>query len=200
MQPAQQHGRFLPSRSSSTVRLMRLARVFSCFASSTQQINSFRAIGVRVSHSLLISFVAVSALAKSAGSRCTSPPASVCVIFSSTQECLVDGCSGLRFQPVDATLIPFIADGMRLDVVLKIRRCCASSIVGSYDCTAIACAAALRATFVFCWISSATKASVAVAEPATSEQRARYEILGRMLSPGKMRWIHRNGLQAESLQ
>ena len=51
MHPAQQHGRFLPSSNSSRVRLMRRWRVAGCFASSTQQINSFRPSGVRFCHS-----------------------------------------------------------------------------------------------------------------------------------------------------
>ena len=42
MQPAQQHGRFFPSTSSSRVRSIRRRRVASCLASSTQQMNSFR--------------------------------------------------------------------------------------------------------------------------------------------------------------
>ena len=74
MQPTQQQGRFWPSKSSSTVRMIRLARVFSCFASSTQQINSFRAIGVRLSQMPIMFFVKVSTLTKSAGISCTRPP------------------------------------------------------------------------------------------------------------------------------
>ena len=53
IQPTQQQGRFWPSSSSSTVRLIRLLRVCSCLAFSTQQMNSFRAIGVMLSKDLL---------------------------------------------------------------------------------------------------------------------------------------------------
>jgi len=42
MQPAQQQGRFFPSSSFSQVRSIRRWRVVACFASSTQQMNSFR--------------------------------------------------------------------------------------------------------------------------------------------------------------
>lgn len=51
MQPAQQQGRFFPCRTSSRVRAMRRRRVADCFASSTQQMNSFRPSGVRLSQS-----------------------------------------------------------------------------------------------------------------------------------------------------
>ena len=44
-------GRFFPSRSSSQARSMRRWRVFACFASSTQQMNSLRPSGVSFSHS-----------------------------------------------------------------------------------------------------------------------------------------------------
>src|SRR3954451_3207074 len=51
MQPAQQQGRFFPSNNSAQVRSMRRCRVIGCFASSTQQMNSFRPSGVKLSHS-----------------------------------------------------------------------------------------------------------------------------------------------------
>ena len=46
LHPGQQQGRRWPSSSSSWVRRMRRFRVVSCLASSTQQMNSFRARGV----------------------------------------------------------------------------------------------------------------------------------------------------------
>ena len=46
LQPGQQQGRRWPSSSSSWVRRIRRSRVTSCLASSTQQMNSFRARGV----------------------------------------------------------------------------------------------------------------------------------------------------------
>ena len=46
LQPGQQHGRRMPSSSSSRVRRMRRSRVLACLASSTQQMNSLRARGV----------------------------------------------------------------------------------------------------------------------------------------------------------
>src|SRR5829696_8067883 len=52
MQPAQQQGRFFPSNNSAQVRSTRRCRVVSCFASSTQQMNSFRPSGVKLSHSI----------------------------------------------------------------------------------------------------------------------------------------------------
>src|SRR5829696_3053370 len=52
MQPAQQQGRFFPSNNSAQVRSMRRCRVVGCFASSTQQKNSFRPSGVKLSHSI----------------------------------------------------------------------------------------------------------------------------------------------------
>lgn len=107
MQPAQQHGRFLPSRSSSTVRLIRLARVFSCLASSTQHINSLRAIGVKCSQRLVISFVSVNSLTKSAGNSCTRPPEIFFFIYSTCE--LYPAClssTGGRVRSRAATSIP----------------------------------------------------------------------------------------------
>ena len=46
LHPGQQQGRRWPSSSSSWVLRMRRSRVISCLASSTQQMNSFRASGV----------------------------------------------------------------------------------------------------------------------------------------------------------
>jgi hypothetical protein len=46
LHPGQQQGRRWPSSNSSWVRRIRRSRVISCFASSTQQMNSLRARGV----------------------------------------------------------------------------------------------------------------------------------------------------------
>jgi len=72
--PGQQQGRRWPSSSSSWVRRIRRSRVVGCLASSTQQMNSLRAKGVmsfQASHA--VGF-ATSALRRSLGSLCTTPP------------------------------------------------------------------------------------------------------------------------------
>jgi hypothetical protein len=53
---------------------MRRSRVASCFASSTQQINSLRANGVMSNQAASATEFAVSASRKSTGSLCTTPP------------------------------------------------------------------------------------------------------------------------------
>ena len=75
-QPGQQQGRRMPSSSSSLVRRMRRSRVFSCFASSTQQMNSLRASGVMSFQAWSAVGFAISVLRRSAGSLCTTPPGS----------------------------------------------------------------------------------------------------------------------------
>ena len=72
--PGQQQGRRWPSSSSSWVRRMRRSRVVSCFASSTQQMNSFRARGVMSFHASSAVELATSALRRSVGNLCTTPP------------------------------------------------------------------------------------------------------------------------------
>jgi hypothetical protein len=74
MQPTQQHGRFWPSSSSSTVRSILRLRVFSCLAFSIQQMNSFRASGVMDSQSCVIATVLVKASITSGCNSCTRPP------------------------------------------------------------------------------------------------------------------------------
>jgi hypothetical protein len=89
MQPIQQQGRRLPSRSSSQVRRTRRFLVSNCFAFSTQQINSLRARGVISSHRLRTPLVDTIALCRSAGILCTVPPeilvavSSAIIIYSS---------------------------------------------------------------------------------------------------------------------
>jgi hypothetical protein len=73
-QPGQQQGRRIPSSSSSWVRRMRRSRVADCFASSTQQMNSFRASGVMSFHAFSAVGFSTSAVRMSAGSLCTTPP------------------------------------------------------------------------------------------------------------------------------
>lgn len=58
---------------------MRRSLVAVCFALSTQQINSFRASGVRDSHSVATLLLAESDLCMSDGSLCTVPLESVVV-------------------------------------------------------------------------------------------------------------------------
>ena len=74
LHPGQQHGRRRPSSSSSCVRRMRRSRVVSCLASSTQQMNSFRAKDVMSFHASNATGFAISALRRSGGSSCTTPP------------------------------------------------------------------------------------------------------------------------------
>ncbi len=102
MHPAQQQGRLRPSRSSSTVRLIRRVRVFCCLASSTQQMNSFRPIGVRFSQSTAKSSVSARASFRSSGISWTSPPESRCVIGSICHICPARSPSSGRCLSVDA--------------------------------------------------------------------------------------------------
>jgi len=74
LHPGQQQGRRWPSSSSSQVRRMRRSRVNSCLASSTQQMNSFRARGVMSFQASSAVGLAISALRRSAGRLCTTPP------------------------------------------------------------------------------------------------------------------------------
>ncbi len=74
LHPGQQQGRRWPSSSSSWVRRMRRSRVISCLASSTQQMNSFRARGVMSFQASSAVGLAISALRRSAGRLCTTPP------------------------------------------------------------------------------------------------------------------------------
>ena len=74
LHPGQQQGRRWPSSSSSWVRRMRRSRVVSCLASSTQQMNSLRAKGVMSFQASRAVALAISALRRSAGSSCTTPP------------------------------------------------------------------------------------------------------------------------------
>jgi len=74
LHPGQQQGRRWPSSSSSWVRRMRRSRVVSCLASSTQQMNSLRANGVMSFQASSAVALAISALRRSTGSLCTTPP------------------------------------------------------------------------------------------------------------------------------
>src|SRR5665213_2913066 len=74
LHPGQQQGRRWPSSSSSLVRRIRRSRVISCFASSTQQMNSLRASGVMSFQASSAVELAVSASRRSPGSWCTAPP------------------------------------------------------------------------------------------------------------------------------
>ena len=76
LQPGQQQGRRCPSSSSSWVRRIRRCRVTSCLASSTQQMNSFRARGVISLQAWRAVGLAIRALRRSPGSLCTTPPGS----------------------------------------------------------------------------------------------------------------------------
>src|ERR1700742_1223153 len=53
---------------------MRRSRVFSCFASSTQQMNSLRANGVMSFQAASAGAFPISAVRRSTGSLCTTPP------------------------------------------------------------------------------------------------------------------------------
>ena len=74
LHPGQQQGRRIPSSSSSLVRRMRRSLVICCLASSTQQMNSLRASGVMSFQAASATGLATSALRRSAGSSCTTPP------------------------------------------------------------------------------------------------------------------------------
>ena len=74
LHPGQQQGRRWPSSSSSWVLRMRRFRVISCFASSTQQMNSLRAKGVMSLQAASAVEFAISASRRSTGSLCTTPP------------------------------------------------------------------------------------------------------------------------------
>ena len=75
LHPGQQQGRRLPSSSSSWVLRMRRARVISCLASSTQQMNSFRANGVMSFQASSAAALVIRAARRSTGIWCTTPPA-----------------------------------------------------------------------------------------------------------------------------
>ena len=75
LHPGQQQGRRLPSSSSSCVRRMRRSRVFACFASMTQQMNSLRASGVMSFQASRATTLPEKAARRSSGSACTTPPA-----------------------------------------------------------------------------------------------------------------------------
>jgi hypothetical protein len=75
-QPGQQHGRRIPSLSSSSVRRTLFSRVTSCLASDAQQMNSLRAKGVMLRHAARATEARApsSAARRSAGKECTVPP------------------------------------------------------------------------------------------------------------------------------
>lgn len=75
IQPIQQHGRRLPSLSSTVKRFTWSSRVSSLFTDVVQQIHSLRESGVRVCHleSAALSFVSATFI--SAGTVCTTPVA-----------------------------------------------------------------------------------------------------------------------------
>src|SRR3990167_3311147 len=75
MQPAQQHGRRIPSLSSSTALLMCSLLVFGFLTDTTQQIHSLRASGVISSHAARAASVEIRAFRKSSGTLCTTPVA-----------------------------------------------------------------------------------------------------------------------------
>ncbi len=74
-QPGQQQGRRFPSLSSLQTLSIRLNRVFGLFASSTQQIHSFRARGVIPSHRCSAIWSAARLFLKSSGTLCNTPVA-----------------------------------------------------------------------------------------------------------------------------
>src|ERR1700738_4751061 len=74
LHPGQQQGRRCPSSSSSWVRRMRRSRVGGCLASRTQQMNSLRASGVRAFHAASAVALAISAVRRSVGILCATPP------------------------------------------------------------------------------------------------------------------------------
>lgn len=75
IQPAQQHGRRLPSFSSARVLVIRWLRVSGFLAEITQQIHSLRASGVISSHAASVAEEERKALRKSTGTLCTAPVA-----------------------------------------------------------------------------------------------------------------------------
>lgn len=84
LHPGQQQGRRWPASSSSWVLRMRRCRVTSCFASSTQQMNSLRASGVMSRHAASAAAFASNASRKSAGSLCTTPPGTRLLVTEQT--------------------------------------------------------------------------------------------------------------------
>ena len=72
--PGQQQGRRCPSSSSSLVRRTRRSLVIACFAFSTQQMNSLRAMGVMSVHASSADGLAINVARRSCGSLCTTPP------------------------------------------------------------------------------------------------------------------------------
>jgi hypothetical protein len=97
LHPGQQHGRRWPSSSSSWVRRMRRLRVICCLASSTQQMNSLRAKGVMSFQAARAVELAISALRRSSGSLCTTPPGTRLLVTEESRS-----ASGLR-QSRDST-------------------------------------------------------------------------------------------------
>ena len=83
LHPGQQQGRRWPSSSSSWVRRMRRSRVGCCLASSTQQMNSLRANGVMSFQAISAVELASSAVRRSAGNSCTTPPGT-CLLLTGT--------------------------------------------------------------------------------------------------------------------
>ncbi len=75
--PGQQHGRRFPALRSVRTRSIRLSRVSTFLASSTQQIHSLRASGVLSSHQANASLSARRDATRSAGTLCTTPVATV---------------------------------------------------------------------------------------------------------------------------
>ncbi len=73
----------MPSSSSSLVRRMRRSLVAACLASSTQQMNSFRARGVMSFQATRALGLAMSSRRRSTGSLCTAPPGSRGLLMAS---------------------------------------------------------------------------------------------------------------------
>jgi hypothetical protein len=71
------------------VRRMRRPRVVTCLASSTQQMNSLRARGVMSSQTSSAVGLAISALRRSPGSLCTTPPGTRTSWAGETLDCRV---------------------------------------------------------------------------------------------------------------
>lgn len=61
---------------------MRRSRVTCCLASSTQQMNSLRPSGVMSCHNASAAGFAISAARKSAGTLCTTPPATFALLMA----------------------------------------------------------------------------------------------------------------------
>lgn len=81
-QPAQQHGRRFPSKSSETTLCTWSLRVPGLLTEIVQQIHSFRASGVMSSHAASAFELEVRTSCKSAGTVCTTPRAIFLIIYS----------------------------------------------------------------------------------------------------------------------